>query len=243
MMNLNDILQAAQGGQGVTNLANQFGLTPEQTQAAIQAMIPAFSGGLQNAAQSPSGLGGLLSQLTSGAHQGSFADPNQASAATGVGGNVLGQIFGSPQVATQISQHAAQMSGVSPQVIAQMMPVVASMLMGGLFHSMNSQGMGGVLGQLASAATAPGGLGSIFGQGAGTSPASGGGTFGGMLGNLLGGLMGGGAQQPGANPQSAAMQAGLNTLTNMFQAGVQVSQAHQQGLSEILSSLTGQKGA
>ena len=57
-MNLNDILQAAQGGQGVTNLASQFGLTPEQTQAAIQAMIPAFSGGLQNARKVRQGLAG-----------------------------------------------------------------------------------------------------------------------------------------------------------------------------------------
>ena len=239
MMNLNDIIQAAQGGQGVSNLASQFGLTPEQTQAAVQAMIPAFSTGLQNTAQNPAGLGGLLSQLTSGAHQGSFTDPNQAGAAVGVGGNVLGQIFGSPQVTSQVGQQASQMSGVSPQVIQQMMPIVASMLMGGLFHSMNSQGMGGILGQLASAATAPGGLASSFGQGA-AAPAAGGGMFGGMLGNVLGGLFGGGAQQSGANPQAAAMQAGLSTLTNMFQAGVQVSQAHQQGLSSILGSLTGQ---
>ena len=239
MMNLNDIIQAAQGGQGVSNLASQFGLTPEQTQAAVQAMIPAFSTGLQNTAQNPAGLGGLLSQLTSGAHQGSFTDPNQAGAAVGVGGNVLGQIFGSPQVTSQVGQQASQMSGVSPQVIQQMMPIVASMLMGGLFHSMNSQGMGGILGQLASAATAPGGLASSFGQGAAAPPA-GGGMFGGMLGNVLGGLFGGGAQQSGANPQAAAMQAGLSTLTNMFQAGVQVSQAHQQGLSSILGSLTGQ---
>lgn len=239
MMNLNDIIQAAQGGQGVSNLASQFGLTPEQTQAAVQAMIPAFSTGLQNTAQNPAGLGGLLSQLTSGAHQGSFTDPNQAGAAVGVGGNVLGQIFGSPQVTSQVGQQASQMSGVSPQVIQQMMPIVASMLMGGLFHSMNSQGMGGILGQLASAATAPGGLASSFGQGA-AAPTAGGGMFGGMLGNVLGGLFGGGAQQSGANPQAAAMQAGLSTLTNMFQAGVQVSQAHQQGLSSILGSLTGQ---
>jgi len=63
-----------------------------------------------------------------------------------------------------------------------------------------------------------------------------------MLGNLLGGLMGGGAAQTGANPQASAMQAGLSTLTNMFNAGVQVSQAHQQGLSQILNSLTGSKG-
>jgi hypothetical protein len=235
-MNLNDIIQSAQGGQGISNLGTQFGLTPEQTQAAIQAMMPAFSTGLQKTAQDPSGLGGLLSQLTSGAHQGSFTDPNQAGAAANAGGNVLGQIFGSPQVASQIAQHASQISGVSPQVIQQMMPVVASMLMGGLFHSMTSQGMGGILGQLASAATAPGGLASTFGQ---ANAPAGGGMFGGLLGSLLGGLMGG-ASQPGGNPQAPAMQSGLSTLTNMFEAGVQVSQAHQQALSSILGSLTGQ---
>src|SRR5664279_5637237 len=46
-MNLNDIIQAAQGGEGVANLGAQFGLTPEQTQAAVQALMPAFSTALQ----------------------------------------------------------------------------------------------------------------------------------------------------------------------------------------------------
>jgi hypothetical protein len=217
-------------------MASQFGITPEQTQAAIQAMIPAFSTGLQRTAQDPTGLGGILTQLTNGVHQGSFTDPAQAGAAAGAGGGVLGQIFGSPQITAQLSQQAAQVSGVSPQIIQQMMPVVASMLMGGLFHSMNSQGMGGILGQLAGAANSPGGLGSALGQAAdGAQPAGGG--LGGLLGNVLGGLFGGGAS--GAT-QATALQAGLNTLNSMFQAGVQVSQTHQQGLSDILSTLTNQ---
>ena len=232
-MSLNDIIQAAQGGQGVNNLAAQFGLTPEQTQAAIQAMIPAFSTGLQRTAQDPTGLGGILSQLTSGVHQGSFTDPSQMGSAAGAGGGVLGQIFGSPQVSTQISQQASQISGVSPQIIQQMMPIVASMLMGGLFHSMTTQGMGGVLGQLAGAINGPGGLGSVLNHPGGAQPS------GGLFGNLLGGFFGGGGAS-GASPQSTALQAGLNTLNSMFQAGVQVSQAHQQGLSDIMNSLTSQ---
>ncbi|WP_158814757.1 DUF937 domain-containing protein [Methylocapsa sp. S129] len=235
-MNLNDIIQAAQGGQGVNNLASQFGLTPEQTQAAIQAMIPAFSTGLQRTAQDPTGLGGILSQLTSGVHQGSFTDPSQAGAAAGAGGGVLGQIFGSPQITTQISQQASQISGISPQIVQQMMPIVASMLMGGLFHSMTSQGLGGILGQLAGAANSPGGLGSAVNPSGAAQPA--GGLFGGLLSNVLGGLFGGGGASGAAAPQSAALQAGLNTLSSMFQAGVQVSQTHQQGLSDILNSLT-----
>ncbi len=236
-MSLNDIIQAAQGGQGVNNLASQFGLTPEQTQAAIQAMIPAFSTGLQRTAQDPTGLGGILSQLTSGVHQGSFTDPSQAGAAGGAGGGVLGQIFGSPQISAQISQQASQISGVNPQIIQQMMPIVASMLMGGLFHSMNAQGMGGILGELLGAANNPATPGPAIDP-AGGAQMSGGGLLGGLVGSVLGGLFGG-SGAAGANPQSAAMQAGLNTLSSMFQAGVQVSQTHQQGLSDIFNSLTG----
>jgi hypothetical protein len=231
-MNLNDIMQAAQGGQGVNNLASQFGLTPELTQAAIQAMMPAFSMGLQKTAQDPSGLGGILSELTGGAHDGSFADPAQASTASAAGGNVLGQIFGSPQITAQLSQQASKMSGVDPQIIQQMMPIVASMLMGGLFHHMNSQGMGGVLGQLASSLNNPG---AAQTQPDGAQPT--GGLFGSLFGGVLGGMFGGGAA---ANAQSATMQAGLSTLTSMLQAGVQVAESHQQGLSSILNSLTAQ---
>ena len=42
-MTLNDIIQSAQGGAGLQNLASEFGLTPEQTQAAVQAIIPALT--------------------------------------------------------------------------------------------------------------------------------------------------------------------------------------------------------
>ena len=237
-MNLNDIIQTAQGGQGVNNLASQFGLSPDQAQSAIQAMIPAFSTGLQNAVQDPASLGGLLTHLASGAHLGSYADPSQATAATGAGGAALGQIFGSQQIVAQLAQHASQISGVDAQTIEQMMPVVASMLVGGLTHSLNSQGLGGVIGELASAATAPGGLASTLEQAAAGSGS--GGLFGGLVGSVLGGLFGG--SQQAAAPQAgaaepSALQAGLSSLTNMLQSGVQASPDQQQGLNGIFQSI------
>lgn len=236
-MNLNDIMQAAQGGQGVNNIAAQFGLTPEQAQAAVQAAMPAFSQGLQRLGQDPNALGGVLSHIANDVHQGSFQDPAQASAAAnGVGGDALSQIFGSPQVTAQIGQRISQASGVSPEIIQSMLPVVASILMGGLSHSMNSQGLGGVLGQLAGAVTAPGGLGSVL-EGS-TAQAGQGGGLGGLIGSVLGGLMGGG--QTGAAPQSSQLQAGLNSLTNMFESGVQANPSHEQGIGDILGSLSGQ---
>ena len=233
-MTLNDIIQAAQGGQGVNNLAAQFGLTPDQVQAAMRAAMPAFSQGLQRAGQDPGALGGVLSQMTSGVHQGAFTGPTQPSGAAG--GDVLGQIFGSPQIATQISQTVSQASGISPQVIQQMMPVFASMLMGGLAHAMNSQGLGGALKDLANAANTSGGLGSVLPGGQQQTDQGGG--LGGLISSVLGGLLGGG--QVGANPQSASMQAGLDGLTNMFASGVQSAQSHQQAISDILGSISSQ---
>jgi hypothetical protein len=52
-MTLNDILHGAQGGQAVANLGAQFGLAPEAAEAAVQAMIPAFSAGLTSMAPIP----------------------------------------------------------------------------------------------------------------------------------------------------------------------------------------------
>ncbi len=230
-MNLSEIMQAAQGGQGVDNLAAQFGLSPEQTQAAIQAVIPAFSKGLQGAAQDPAGLGGILSHLASGAHDASYTDPTQASAASSQGGNVLGQIFGSSGVTGQISQQASRISGVDPAIIQQMMPVIATMLMGGLTHMMNGQGLGGVLGQLANAAKSPSGIGPATNP-AGAAPQSGG-LLGGLFSSLIGALTGGGAA--GATSESAAIQAGLNTLTGMLHSGVEAPPEHLQALDDIMN--------
>jgi len=230
-MNLSEIMQAAQGGQGVNNLAAQFGLSPEQTQAAIQAVIPAFSKGLQGATQDPAGLGGILSHLVSGAHDASYTDPSQASAASSQGGNVLGQIFGSSGVTGQISQQASRISGVDPAIIQQMMPVIATMLMGGLTHMMNGQGLGGVLGQLADAAKTPGGIGSATNP-AGAAPQSGG-LLGGLFSSVIGALTGGGAA--GSTSESAAIQTGLNSLTGMLHPGVEVPPEHLQALDDIMN--------
>ena len=223
-MNLNDIIQAAQGGQGVANLATQFGLTPDQAQAAVQALTPAFSTALQKVTSDPSGLSGIVGHLASGLHQASFTGSDPAAAAT-TGSAALNQIFGSSQIASQIAAHASSASGVDAQTIQKMMPAVASMMLGGLAHSLTAQGFGGVIGQLASAANAPAAQG-----------AAGQGGLGGLISSLLGNLFGGGQS---GQAGSGLAQAGLTALTGMLQSGVQPSAAQQQGINSILQSLTG----
>ncbi len=207
-MTLNDIIQSAQGGDALNNLAGRFGLSPEQTQAAIQAIIPALSHGLQRAAQNPGSLGGVISEMASGAHAGPYADPSQTGAAVDAGGGALGQIFGGPNVTAQIGQQVSRVSGIDPQIIANLMPAVTSIILGGLSHAMQTQGHGGVLDQAGGAAAAPSG-----------------GLFGSIV-SAVEGAMGGG--------QGGDLQSGLSALINMFAPGVAVSPGHAQALNEIL---------
>lgn len=206
-MTLNDIIQSAQGGAGLQNLGSEFGLTPEQTQAAVQAIIPALSHGLQRAAQNPGALGGVISEMASGAHAGSYADPTQTGAAADAGAGALGQIFGSPAVTSQIANQISRVSGLDPQVIGSLLPAVTSMALGGLSHALQTQGHGEVLGQ------------------ASPAPGAGSGLFGSLV-SAVEGAIGGGA--------SGDLQSGLSTLINMFAPGVPVPPDHAQALNDIL---------
>ncbi len=246
MFSLSDIISAAQGGQGVNNIAAQFGLTPEQAQAAIKALTPAMSAGLQNQLQNSGAIGNIIGSMMHPQNQTTFQDPNVAQAPQTVdaGNNILGQIFGSPAVSTQIASHAAQMSGISQAVLQQMLPVLASTVLGGMFHSMQNQGLAGTLAQMAGNAVSQNaagqsGLGGMLGQMMGGNQNA----MGGMIGSVLGSLMGGGQAAPTSQTaapvpgQSPAMQAGMEALSKMMQAGVEVSAAHHAGLQEILGQV------
>jgi hypothetical protein len=106
--------------------------------------------------------------------------------------------------------------------------VIASMLMGGLTHAMNGQGLGGIHGQLANAATSAGGL----ATNSTAAPPASGGLLGGLFGSVIGALTGGGSAATGS--ESAEILAGLNTLTSMLHSGVQVPPEHQQALEDIM---------
>jgi len=241
MFNLNDILQSAQGGQAINNIAERFGLSPDQAQAAVQALIPALSAGLTKAATNPGTLGSVISAVTDSTHQASFNDPNAAQSpdATQKSSDTLSQILGSNHVLQQIAQQASAVTGIRPDILMQILPVVASIAIGGLATSLHNQGLGGMLGQLANAAE-QGNLGSVLGGSAGTAGASGGGLMG-MLTNLLGSLFSGSANAPGGNNAAANSSLGsaLNSLTNMFQTGNLPANVTQSGLQDEIGKILG----
>jgi len=141
-MSLIDLFLNAQGGQNVAALARQFGLSQQQTIAALEALLPAFSQGLKRNAADPYGIGSFLQALATGDHAKYAADPARAFDPAGLqdGNGILGHLFGSKELSRAVADHAARMTGIGAETLKQMLPVIASMMMGGLAQQTFGQG-------------------------------------------------------------------------------------------------------
>ncbi len=184
-MNLMDVIMQAQGGGAVRQMAQQFGIGEDQAQSAIGAVLPMLAGAVQQNVQE-GGVEGLLGALQGGNHQRFLDDPNALFSQEGVkeGNGILGHLFGDKEVSRQVASHAAAESGVGADIIKQMLPMVAGLLMGGMSRQSSSSGL---LGHA---------LGAAMGGGGGGDS---------MIGSVLGSLMGGGgAPQQQAQPAAAS---------------------------------------
>jgi hypothetical protein len=148
MLNLFDMLNQAQNGQGMDMLARQFNLSRQQADLAVEALLPAFSQGLKRNTSDPYGLGGFLNAMASGQHAKYFEDASRAFSPQGVdeGNGILGHLFGSKDLSRAVAAQAAQATGIGQQLLQQMLPVIASMVMGGLFKQSTNQMQAGGFG-------------------------------------------------------------------------------------------------
>ncbi|MEK1888269.1 MAG: DUF937 domain-containing protein [Phyllobacterium sp.] len=222
-MNLVDMFLKGQGGQNIEALSRQFNLSQQQTVAAIEALMPAFSQGLQRNAADPMGFGAFIQALSAGQHTNYFDNPQAAFNSSGVanGNNILGQLFGSKDLSRAVADHAAQMTGLGAQTMKQMLPVVASMMMGGLYNKSTGQfaasGLGGgnVIGDLIEQMMRQGGSAMGGGQpapGRQSAPDASANPWGQILESMFGG--GAGQQRPG---QGQANPLGNNPLGQIFE--------------------------
>ncbi|MGL4810588.1 MAG: DUF937 domain-containing protein [Beijerinckiaceae bacterium] len=237
MKTLLEMVQNAQGGQAMDNLARQFALSQEQAGAAVNAVLPAFQLGLQRQAENADMMANFLRTLAGGAHGVAFEHaPEPAEKVEEKGKDVLGMLFGNTDVAQAVADQAARFSGVPNTVMSSMMPMIASMIMGGLMNGMNSQGYGNWLGQMANGMPGFGGMGAktlqdTMAQMVGMQPKPQPGMFGAM-GAMMDSMMGTKAPEP-ANP----LQAGMSVLSGMFDAGAKVQKAHFDSMNAIFTSM------
>lgn len=184
-LNLFDMLSQTNNGAGISQLAQQFGLDEAQAQSAVRSLLPALSSGLKRNVSEPGGLASLMNALQNGNHAELLDQPQRLAepAATNDGNAILGHILGSPDVSRAAAARASETTGLSSDLLKQMLPVIASMAMGALSKQTQDQSVGNVLGGL------------LAGNSSGGSSGAGGGP----LGNVLGSVLGGGGATPAGN--------------------------------------------
>ena len=213
-------------------IGRQYGLSPQQTQAAFDALAPVIAAGMRrNAGSGGGGLGDLLGAL-GGSGFTRYADDAQAYGqpqSVDDGNAILGQIFGSKDVSRGVAQQLSASTGISDSILKKLLPMVAAFVMAQFakkaMGGSGGGGLGDILGDLLggggqqaptrSAPQAPqgGGLGDILGDllGGGQRQ-SGGGSSGGGLGDILGDVLGGGREEPSRPAPEPRRGGGLDDI-------------------------------
>lgn len=215
MANLYEILEGANGGDAIDILGRELGLTSDQAQAAVAALLPALSEGLKRSTETVEGLGNLGALL---AQQKGLAelydDAKLALSPDGLaaGRQDLAFAFGSTDVIQSIVDTAGKDSGVSASVLDKLLPALAGIAFSGLLRTSIEDRPLEAQGALSAFGGSSNPLGDILGQifgkvltGGATpvpppAPSGGGGL--GPLGDILGQIFGQGAG-PSAGPAPA----------------------------------------
>ena len=181
-MQLNDILQQMGGLQSI---ARELGVSEDQAASGADALIPALLGGLKRQTRAQpgglDGLGSMLGQLGGGGLLDEVLAPQPTDVSRG--NEVLGQIFGSPEVSRTVAKQASSQSGLDVSLLKKMLPMLA-MLVAGFVSRQQDAGAAQVTPQ--------------------------GGGLGDLLGGLLGGGVTGGAVAGGTAPPDLGSLLDLN---------------------------------
>ena len=128
-----------------------------------------------------------MAPLTKGGHE-RYADDSSLLGAQETekdGNGILGHLFGSKQVSRKVADHASAETGIGSAILKKMLPVIATMVMGGLAKKAMGGGGRELAGNVMNKASRRSG--SMLGNLAGKALSSGlgKGLIGGMVGKML----------------------------------------------------------
>jgi hypothetical protein len=163
MSNLVDTVLGHLSDPQIEQIAAQLGTSPDQARNSIEHAVPLIVGGMAHSASTPAGADALHNAL--GDHAGQNMTDVLSSmlggGGSGMGGGILGHIFGSRQDAA--NQGLGQATGLGQQGAGQLMAMLAPMVMAVLANhvqrgGVDSGSLGGMLGQQSQQIQQQGGL-------------------------------------------------------------------------------------
>ena len=168
MNSILDLLADRIGGDNIGQIAGAIGASPQQTQTAVAAALPAILTALNRNTNSLDGAQSLAGALDRD-HDGSLLDHlggflgGQLSGKQADGGGILGHVLGGRR--QQVEQGVAQASGLDMAQVAKLLAVLAPIVMAALGKrkrqaGLDEAGLSGILGEDATRArqAAPSGV-------------------------------------------------------------------------------------
>ncbi len=157
---LMDMIARKGGADSIAAMAAKVGMSPDQAQSAVAALVPALAGGMAKQAQA--GNGSMIDQLSgmAAAFTGSAASDQAVSQGT----DILGQVFGGQAQSAAVAEGVAAKTGIDIGSLSALMPMVATMAASALGNGTGTVaapagggGLGGMLGSLFGGGSASGG--------------------------------------------------------------------------------------
>lgn len=132
-MDIKTVIDTAQGGAAIDNLASAFGVPRDKAEAVANAMMTALSERIERNTLSRGGVADILELLGDKSAGRALGDAKLAAPDIKQSGDhVLDVLIGNKHISRGIAQRAGRQSGVDPATVEKMLPVVASLLVGGL---------------------------------------------------------------------------------------------------------------
>ncbi len=147
MTSILDAVRQQLGPDTIRQMSSTLGADPDATSNAVSLALPALLGGLSRNAAQPQGAAALDNALN--AHDGSILDnlggllgggsAGGGGLAGGIGGAILGHIFGNKR--ETVEQGVGRSSGLDGAQVAQLMAMLAPIVMGVLGRMKQSKGL------------------------------------------------------------------------------------------------------
>jgi hypothetical protein len=143
MSSILDAVRQQLGPDAIEQMSRSLGADPGTTSNAVNLALPTLLGGLSRNASQPEGAAALDNALN--AHDGSILDNlggilgGGGGAGGGIGGAILGHIFGSKR--GPVEQNVGRASGLNAGQVAQLMAMLAPIVMGVLGRMKQSKGL------------------------------------------------------------------------------------------------------
>ncbi|MEM1244286.1 MAG: DUF937 domain-containing protein [Pseudomonadota bacterium] len=136
-MNITNELE--QASKLINSIASTFNLSEEKTKAVVQEVTPTLTEGLKFKLQQDSGRFRDIER--SSEHFSQYLDEDDLAndtTAVNEGKQILGDIFGSKDISRKVANNVEQKTGVQHSIVEQILPMLATAVMGSLGKQFNA---------------------------------------------------------------------------------------------------------